>query len=796
MIKSYFKIAWRNLHRSKLFSFVNIFGLAIGLTAFWMIILYVGYELSYDRFHAKAENIYRVAQHATWASGNMDVAISSAPFAQALVDDYPEIKEAVRINPEGGGVVSYKDKRLIVHDIYFADRNIFKIFSFKFLYGNPASSLKKPQSIVLTKTLAEKLFGDPSLALGERIYFENDYENIVTGVIEDIPGNSHLNFSALRSLPSNYMEDWQAFNLYTYILLNENAGITRLEAKISRFYEKHLKSEMGELDYALELQPLTSIHLHSHLDYEISRNGDINNIYIFIAAAVLILIIAAINYINLTVARSAVRVREVGVRKIVGAHKFQLTIMFCCEALLVSAMAMLLAVFFADLLLPFIKEISGIDLSLWQFGMTNTLLAGMAITLIVGIVCGVYPAFFLSGLKTVFALKGQIGNVSTNITIRKSMVVFQFVVAIIMISGSWIIFDQLQFLLKKDLGFNKDQVITFHVSSHEVRRKIAFLKEQLLQNPHIKGVAVASNPIGNNNIGTNGMLLEKENGGMSSSTFIVQQFSVGEDFMPTLEIELVAGRNFAHNRLSDTYASVLVNETFVKEARWKHPLGKIIQNSSNNEENARAKIVGVVKDFHTYSLQHPIAPLVIYKASPEDQDNVYVKILPNRTREVLSYINKAYGKLDPSTPLEFHFLDQNFAEQYQGEQRQGKLLLIFTLLAILLALLGLFGLTAFSMAQRNKEIGVRKVLGASVLSLIALLSKDFIKLVMLAFLIASPIAWFAMRKWLQNFAYRIAIEWWMFPIIGVLIITVAGITISYQSIKTASTNPVNSIKSE
>lgn len=795
MIESYFKIAWRNLLKSKLFSLINIFGLAVGLAAFWLILLFVSYEFSFDRFHENHDSIYRVVQNASWSTGAMHVPITSAPFAPALLDHYPEIEAAIRINPEGGGVINYNNNRLIVNDIYFVDSNFFDVFSFELIHGDPSSVLTKPQSIVISNTLATNLFGDPSSAVGRVLYFENDFQNIVTGVMEDVPNNSHLQFSALRSLPSDFTSGWQEFFLYTYILLNKNATVSELESKLPQFFDKYLLNKMGQVDYRLELQPLPSIHLHSSFEYEIGPNGNIDNIYIFLAAAVLILLIAAINYMNLTAARSSLRVKEVGVRKVIGSNKSQLIAMFLCEALLVSFIAMLLAVFFAELALPYIKEISGVEISIFQFGMGTTTLAFFIVLLFIGVFCGLYPALFLSGFKTMSSLKGHVGNISSNIAIRKSLLIFQFVVAIIMMMGSWMIYHQLQYVLTKDLGFNKEHVLTFHLSSEESREKIEVLKESLMQNSIIKGVSAASNPIGNNNIGGRGLYLEQPDGSMPEETQIISTFSVDEDFLETLEMDLKEGRNFLSGDSSDIYRAVLVNEALVKKAGWENPLGKRIRNTSNEEKTAEAVVVGVVRDFHFYSLQHNISPLVIYKTLPEDKDNIYVKIQQGDTNEALAFIEKTYREIDAS-PLEFSFLDQNYSKQYQSEQRQSNLLLVFTLLAVFLALLGLFGLTAFAAEQRTKEIGIRKVLGASLANLVALLSKDFIKLIIIAFVIAIPIAWYIVDKWLQYFAYRIVIDWGIFTLSGLAMLVIAVFTISYQAIKAAVANPVEALKDE
>lgn len=500
MIKNYIKIALRSLRKHKVFSIINISGLAIGLAAFWMITLYVTDELSYDLHNMNAGRIFRVVQHANWDGGNLNLAPTSPPFAPTLKSDYPEIQEAVRIDAEGGGAISYGNKKLKADDILFTENSIFKIFTFHFLFGDANTALGKPQSIVLTKTLANKLFGNAALALNKTINFENGNGYIVTGVIDDVPVNSHFTFSALRSSPDYSSENWDRSYLYTYVLLKKDADVKKLELKLPQFFNKHLKNLWGNVNYRLELQPLKSIHLHSKLEYEISPNGNISNIYILSLVAALILIIASINYMNLTTARSSVRIKEIGVRKVNGSPRSQLVLMFLTESVLLTFIATGIAICIMHLALPWFQYLTAKDLSIWRFGIAKSLFILVSFSLLTGLVSGMYPALFLSGFKPIPALKGQEGNQSGNLILRKSLVVFQFVIATSMIAGSFIIYQQLHYVLQKDMGFNKDQIIAFHLESQEMRGKIPALKKQLLQNPLIESVAAASNPIGNNNI--------------------------------------------------------------------------------------------------------------------------------------------------------------------------------------------------------------------------------------------------------------------------------------------------------
>jgi putative ABC transport system permease protein len=796
MIQNYLKIAWRNLNKHRFFSLVNICGLAIGVATFWMIALYVTDEWSYDRYHEKADRIFRVAQHGKWNGGSFNLAITSIPYAPALKADYPEVEDAVRIDMEGGGKIVYNDKDILVNDISFTDNSIFNIFTYHFLAGDPQTALSKPQSIVLTKKLAEKLFGDASLALDKTVLFEGTYPNLVTGVIADVPTNSHFNFSALRSFNSNLTGKWGSANMFTYVLLKNPDDYKKIEARSDDFYNKHLKTDLANIHYKMELQPLTSIHLHSNLDYEMGNNGNITYVYVFSIVALLILAIAVINYVNLTTARSSVRIKEIGIRKVIGSGKKQLMLMFFTESILLAVLATVAALFLIQATLPYFNHLSGKSLSIWQFGLVKSLFIFAGFTVLTGLLSGIYPAMFLSGFRTIPAMKGQLGNQSSTILFRKSLVIFQFVTTIVMIIGSCVIYQQLHYVLNKDMGFNKSQMLTFHIHSKTARTKIDAIKQQLLQNPLIESVAAAGNPIGNNDIGLNDFNLGPD-GNTAADTKLVENLIIDEDFIPAMQIKVLDGRNFQKGVTDGKNSAIIVNETLIKELGWKNPVGRRVRTGVDHGVISFSTIVGVVKDFNTYSLQHKIAPMaLVLPQTANDEDNLYVRLSKNNIPAALSYLQEVYGKFDPENKMDYHFLDQNFADQYQTEQKQGNLLLIFTILAISIACLGLFGLVTFTAEQRVKEIGIRKVLGASVKNIVALLSRDLIQLVLLATVIASPLAWFAMNKWLQSFAYRININWWVFVIAGAIAIIIAFLTISFRSVKAAMANPAKSLKSE
>jgi putative ABC transport system permease protein len=598
-------------------------------------------------------------------------------------------------------------------------------------------------------------------------------------------------------LPADFNDGWQNFNVYTYLLLKQGTDYKKLEAMLPDFAAKTIQKLMRVDDYKMELQPLTSIHLRSNLQYEIGANSSIKRVYMFTGIAALILIIAIINYINLSTARSASRVREVGVRKVVGSGKGQLAAMFITESVLVTIIAAAIAVFIIQLALPAFNQLTEKQLTVWRFGRLNTLLLLTGFSVVTGIVSGIYPSVFLSRFKTIPALKGQMGNLSANILFRRSLVVFQFVITVVMISGSIIIYRQLQFALHSDLGFNKDQVLTLHIDNRDLRKEVGTLKTQLLQNASIEAVAVAGNPIGNNDLGAHGFNFQQNDGGISTSRKLAQELLVDADYIPTMDMKMVTGRNFSTAGQADKFTAAIVNETLVKELGWKDPIGKRVQFKFGQNETGERTVIGVVKDFHTYSLQHKVEAMVLMMPPVASmEDNLYVKINTSKTKEALAFIEKTYQNFDKSNPVEFHFLDQNFARQYEAESKQEQLSLTFTILAIFMACLGLFGLAAFTAQQRVKEIGIRKVLGATVSSITVMLSKDFVKLVIIAIFIATPIAWFAMNKWLEGFAYRVPVEAWVFVLAAIVAMAIAIITVSIQAIKAAMANPVKSLKTE
>ncbi len=795
MFSNNLRFSYRNLKRQKIYSFINISGLAISLAACWLISLYVADELSFDRFNQKADRIVRVVQHAHWDGGSLNIALTSAPFAPALKQNFPEIEDAVRIDPEGGGVIQHGNGNLKVEDMIVADKSLFNVFTYKFLEGNPETALSDPGSIVITESLARTLFGSADAAMNQLVIFPGNASSRVTAVIQDIPENAHLRFRAVRPLPDNFTSGWQNASLYTYLLLKNSSGINSLRAGLPGFASRTIKKEMQVTDYAIELQPLLSIHLHSNLDYEISANGSMTRVYIFSGIALLILLIAIINYINLATARSSARVREIGIRKTIGSGRMQLASLFITEAMLVTCIAGILALVIVQFSMPFFRELTGKKLSLRNFGIYPTLAFTLLFSMLIGLISGIYPSVFLSRFRTIPALKGNMGNIRGTVLFRKSLMVIQFVITVFMISASFVIYRQLQYATHSDLGFNKEQVVTFHIDNRNLRAQIPLIKARLLQSPLIEGVAVAGNPIGNNDLGMRGYLYKKNDGAMAPVAKAVQELIVDADYLPTMQIRLDAGRNFSDQLATDQTNSILVNETLVRELGWTHPVGMKMQKVDSG--SATMTVIGVIRDFHTYSLQHKVQPLVLIPPpNVQEKDNLYVRLAKGKSDQALAYLDQVYKSFDAGNPAEYHFLDQNFARQYAMEQKQETLAFVFTMLAVLLSVLGLFGLVTFTAQQLTKEIGIRKVMGASVVNIVQLVSKDFLKLVALAAVIALPVSWYAMHQWLSDFAYRIPLQWWVFVMAGLLSAMIALITMCIRAIQAARVNPIKSLRAE
>lgn len=793
MFKNYLTTALRNILRQKVFSFINIAGLAFSLMAVWVIALFVADELSYDKYHQNADRIFRIASHGQWGEEKFDVTGTSGRMAPVLKTDFPEVEHVVRMDAEGGGILTYEEKTIKENAIFATDPSFFSVFTYKFLAGS-AAALQSPNTIVLTESLAAKLFTKPTAALNKTIYIDKA-PTLVAGVIEDVPKASHFSFNAVRSLPENYEDDWGSLNIYTYVLLKKGTDVNQFQGKLPAFVKKYFTANAG-VNYKLEVQPLTSIHLHSHLGYELGENHDVKYIYVLSIVGLLILGVALINYINITTARATVRLREVAVRKIVGSSKGNLVSLFLSESLLTILAAAVVSVVLVGLAMPLFNQFTGKSLSIWQFGVVQSISYLLCFSAVAGLIGGLYPAVFLSRLKTIPALKNQLGDVKGQTIFRKSLVLFQFAVTVVMITASIVIYLQLNYVRGKDLGFNKAQMLTFHIDNRSVREKVPALREALLQNPLVTAVASAGNPIGNNDIGMMDYSVEK-NGVLDEHNNLAYGLIVDPDFIPAMQIKLVEGRNFSPAIPSDSTAAI-VNEAFLKRQGWTSGVGKRISRGKDSKGKISfINIIGVVRDYHIYSLQHKIDPMIMQLPQmARDRDNLYVRLDARNLSQSLAFVEQTFKNFDPAATFDYHFLDKNFAAQYAAEERQGEILLAFTVLIISIACLGLFGLITFTVGQRVKEIGIRKTLGASVGNLVSLLTGSLLKVVLIAMLIAVPLSWIAMNKWLEDFAYRIRLEWWVFAVSGVVAMVIAVATLSTQAIKAAMANPVKSLRSE
>jgi putative ABC transport system permease protein len=797
MLLNYFVISIRNILRHKLFSLINMGGLALGLAATWIIALHVGHELSYDRYHEHANRIFRIAQHAQWDGGEFNGATTPAPYGPAMKADFPELEEFVRIDAEGGGTFSYNNKEFKVGDVLLVDKSFFQVFSGTFLYGDKSTALSEPQSMIITRGLAARIFGSESAALGKTLQAGNETV-VISGVIEDVPTNSHFSFSGLRPLPNNLEGPWTNAYLYTYVLLRQPADAATVQQKLSSFFDRHMAAAMpANMHYRAEVQPITAIHLHSNLSFELGTNSQASYVYILSAIAALILIIASINYMNLSTARTSLRLRETGMRKVMGSTRVQVIAMFLSESVLITIIASSLAIVLMTFFVPLLQSFAPVAADIWKFGAAPTIVALLLFSVFAGLLSGVYPALVMSGFRVVPSLKGLVGDPNGTLLFRQALVVFQFVVTITMIAASVVIYQQLRFVSQKDLGFNKDQVITFHLDNPAMRLQTDALRTQLLQSPLLEEVATAGNPIGNNNIGSRPYTIEHD-GKMEDRQRMANYFTIDDTFVPTLQIAVTAGRNLSAAIPSDKTEAVLVNETFVNDAAWEEPVGKKIQVGTDSAGRPILRtVVGVLKDFNIYSLQHKVEPLILeFPRNAMDKDNVYVRVGKTDLPGAIAYTESVVKKFNPTGTFEYTFLDDNFGRQYEAAHRQASLLLSFTILAVSIACLGLFGLMTFAAERRRKEIGIRKVLGSSVGKIVFLLAKDLMILVVVAAIIAIPLAWTAANEWLSDFAYRIEISWLVFAFAGSVAVVIALGTVCFQAITSANENPVKSLRAE
>jgi putative ABC transport system permease protein len=809
MIRNYFKIAWRNLMKYKFISFINLFGLTVGLTCCLLITTYILNELSYDKYNKNADDIYRITRTFYNQQGALSLKLStiSPPFGYYLTNDFPEIRKMTRLLDNGITPLRYKDKLINEKSVYFADENFFDVFSIQVLKGNPKTALADPFSVMLTEEAAKKYFGNED-PMNKVIRANNQFDVKVTGIYKAFPANSHMHpgmmisFNTLKDSlvygEEGLRTNWGNNSFFTYLLLPKNYDPQKMINRFPAFIDAHMdRNDYGGRQVSkfttLGLQKLTDIHLYSHTDFEAEPNGDISRIWIFGSIALFILLIACINYMNLSTARSALRAKEIGIRKVVGARKKALILQFLSESIIISWVAILIALGLLYFTLPWLNKISGQELSIDILLKWQVLVPLFLTPFVVGFLSGIYPALFMSSFQPVKTLKGIFRVGGSNISFRKVLVVTQFAISIILIITTGIVFQQLHYMQQTSLGFDKDHVAVVPYNG-ALSDKFESFRTELLSNSNIKSVGRSSRIPTGRLLDDMGAYTLSGDSMMPTNTDI-KFVSVDYDFIPTYGISIAAGRNFSRDYGTDT-AGFVINESAVKALGWKSAEKSVGKDFKYG--NQKGHIIGVVKDFNFESMHQQIVPMVLIMTPPSNPyfNNLSVKLSGNNISASLDYLQKTWQKFLPEIPYQYAFLDENFDKLYESEQRQGTLFTVFACIAIFIASLGLFGLSAFAITQRIKEIGVRKVLGANVSSIVTLLSKDFLKLVFIAAIIAFPVAWYAMNSWLKDFAYRISIPWWIFILAAIAAALIALITVSFQAIKAAISNPIKSLRTE
>jgi putative ABC transport system permease protein len=800
MYRNYLKIAIRNLLKNKLFSFINISGVAIGLACFLLLALYVKDELSYDRFHTNADRIYRLSRTFLSKDGTASIRLGHAapPFGPLIKQDFPEVEQVVRLL-ETGASVKYGEKVFNEEAIFAAEANLFKVFSFNVTSGNPDKALENPFSIMFSRPMAEKYFGKEN-PVGKTVRLDNQLDYTVTGVYEPLPAQSHFHpdflasFSTLND-PRLYgaeglRTNWGNNSFSTFLLLPENYDPQKLVKSFPAFQNRHIETNASSYS-VLDLMKLTDIHLHSHLDSEIEANGDIQYVYLFSAIAVFILLIACINYMNLATAKSATRAKEVGMRKVIGAVRSQLINQFLSESILLVLVSVSIAVLIVVLCLPALNSFTQKTLQFNSLLDPGFIAILISITLFTGVIAGSYPAFFMTSFQPISVLKGKIASALKNGKLRQSLVVAQFAIAVVLIISTAVVYSQMKYIRDYDLGYSKDQVILLSMPDDSATN-IESIKQRFKENSTIKEVGRSSRI-------PSGRLLDSwqayvvKGDTMATSDIIVKSLAIDEDFIPAYQISMAAGRNFSKDHPTDKTSGFILNQTAARLLGWSNPVDAIGSRFGYGE--IRGQIIGVTKDYHFESLHQKVVPMVMFNQSGR-LGRVSIQVSGSNFKQAIGHIEAVWKSQFPDKPFEYEFLDQRFGKLYAREQSQQLLFGIFAGIAIFISCLGLLGLSMFMAELRTKEIGVRKVLGASVSSIVTLLSQDFLKLVVIAILIASPVAWYGMHSWLQDFAYHTEINWWVFALAGILSIAIALFTVSFQSVKAALMNPVKSLKSD
>lgn len=793
MIKNLFLIAIRNFKKDKWYSLLNVLGLTIGITFSLFLIFYVKDELNYDRYHEKADRIYRIVSHIQEPDKKMDWASTQFPLGPTLKKDFPEVEETARFMGRERTLFKNGNRGFYETNVYYADSSVFSMFTYKFLEGNAANALTAPHSIVITKSLAEKYFGKGGPVVGKTLKTVYDLYKI-TAVIDDVPKNSHLIFGMLISvntLPPNRQGDWGGFNDFTYVLLKPGANVAAFNKKLLPLYDKYMAPIFGQYNIKIKygVQPITAIHLYSDLQGEPGEPGSMSYVWIFSAVAFFMILIACINYMNLTTARSARRAKEIGIRKVTGSTKQQLVLQFLSESLLTSFVAVLLSVGLVILLLSSFNTISGKLFTLHTLLQPFNIFLLIGIVLFTGLVGGSYPAFYLSSFKPVSILKGALSKASGNVNLRRSLVVLQFTIAMIMLICTWVVYSQLSYLGKKDLGFDKAKVMMVTINTGEDERsKIFALNNELRSQPGIHQVGTGNSYPGSSNANLNLFSVQTKNGFIEKG---IECYAIDENYVGALGMKIDKGRNFLNS--ADTLHSILVNEAMVKHFGWDDALGKRVK-FPGDTSGRYLEVVGVIKDFNQKSLYNPIAPLLLFYAP--NGNVIQLKTGSGDISGTIAKVEASWKKYFPQLPFEYKFLDDDFNSQYAADQKRGKIFASFSILTIIITCLGLLGLTAFTTQQKQKEISIRRVMGASIGEVMGMITKNYLWLALIAAAIAFPVAWYFMHNWLQVFPYNAGLSVVPFVLSAFVIVITAAATAMFHSAKAALSNPAKILRSE
>ncbi|WP_020533542.1 ABC transporter permease [Flexithrix dorotheae] len=813
MIKNYIKIAIRTLLKNKFYSLLNITGLAVGITCCLLIFLYVNDELSYDNYNVKGDQIYRLAVHGKFGGNDFHIPQMNAPGGPTMVNEFPEVLEATRIRKRGSYLVKYETKDGRVKSfkeegVAFVDSNFFSVFSVPLLQGNSKTALKEPNTMVISKKMAAKYFEDGEDPIDKTLRLNNHEDYRITGVFE-IPKNSHFHFEMMLSMEGwedSKSDTWMSFNYFTYLVLRKDATPEGVNAKFPALIEKYIGPEierfvgvsMAEFiesgnAMGFYLQPLKDIHLKSDLMDELDANGDITYVYIFSAIAFLILVIACINFMNLSTARSANRAKEVGVRKVLGSYRKQLIYQFLAESIILSMIAFAMSALLVPLLIDPFNDLAAKELEISYLTDWWLLLVMLLGAIIVGLMAGSYPAFFLSAFRPAQVLKGKLSTGAKSGWLRSTLVVFQFFASIFLIVGTMVVFNQLGYVQNKKLGFNKDQILILEDAYVINDDKILSFKNEMLRNPDITNASITGfTPI--RGYQNNNAYFPGDSPSENDQTTVVSECYVDFDYIKTFGIEVLEGRDFSLDYGTDS-SKAIVNEALVKHFGWENPIGEHLGTFTSDEgEFEVMEVIGVVQNFHFESLRENIRPQVLRIG--QSTGKVAFSFNAQNTKKVLDDLKSKWDQFATGQPFSYSFMDETFEQDYLAERRVGELFGVFAGLAIFIACLGLLGLAAFTAEQRTKEIGVRKVLGASISGIIILLSKEFIKLILIAFVLAIPLSWYVMNLWLEDFAYKTTINPLIFVFAGLLTFFIAWFTMGFQSIKAARVNPVKSLRSE